>query len=576
MSEIENPFVYEGASSLDDDQILDYYIDDHNHARLIQSKRNVFLVGERGSGKSMALIFNSHRVQRLRAQRAKLPTPLDTIGVLIPCNTPIMHKREYLLLEPFQASVVSEHFFALSIAFEAVSALEGIPEAVDGAEDVGLREELEFVLDIEIPSEDPVFSGLRKAIQREVVVTQKRINDATSSVFYDQSVSFASLVMPLLQSVRMIPKLSRSHFLLLIDDAHDLNEFQIQTLNSWIAYRDRSLFSFKVAAARVGRPSLITATGGPILEGHDFVEIDLEKPLHNEESSYGKLARDIVRVRLRKFEIDKIPSEFLPVHPQFEEDLCAAQERVRERALELYDVDDTKKIGDYVYKYGRAEYFRSRDSKANRPTYSGFSMIVYISTGVIRNLLLPCWKMYDAAISQIPKDERKPGSLSELAPALQSATILDESSAAWERLKTLDRSIEGCSADLATMIYNLFDNLAAHFRERLLHHKSEPRANSFSISQRAPDVMEKLDPLLTIAQKAQMLYVREGTAKEQGKRETYYIPNRILWPIRELDPHGQHARVSLRASTLLQAAMGKGIPLLAGGESEDSLELFNV
>ena len=576
MSEIENPFVYEGASSLADDQILDYYIDDHNHARLIQSKRNVFLVGERGSGKSMALIFNSHRVQRLRAQRDNRPTPLDTIGVLVPCNTPIMHRREYLLLHPFRAAIVSEHFFALSIAFEVARTLEEIPEAVEGAEELCLREDLEFLLDIKIPPEDSVFRGLRNAIQREIVVTQKQINDAASSVFYDHSISFASLVMPLLQSVRTIPKLSQSHFLLLIDDAHDLNEFQIQALNSWITYRDRSLFSFKVAAARVGRPSLITATGGAILEGHDFVEIDLEKPLHNEESSYGKLARDIVQVRLQKFNIEMSPSEFLPVHPRFEEDLLAAQEGVRRSALKLYDEGDTKKISDYVYKYGRAEYFRSRDSKANRPTYSGFSMIVYISTGVIRNLLLPCWKMYDAAISQIPKDQRVSGSISEILPALQSQTLLDESSAAWERLKALDRSIEGCSSEMATMIYNLFDNLAAHFRERLLHHKSEPRANSFTISQRAPDVMEKLDPLLTIAQKAQMLYVREGPAKDHGRRETYYIPNRILWPIRELDPHGQHARVSIRASTLLQAALGKNIPFSADDESGDSLELFDV
>ena len=576
MSEIENPFVYEGASSLDDDQILDYYIDDHNHARLIQSKRNVFLVGERGSGKSMALIFNSHRVQRLRAERATLPAPLDAIGVLVPCNTPITHKREYLLLEPFQASVVSEHFFALSIAFEVASTLAGIPEAVKGAKDVGLHKELEFVLDMEIPPEDSVFKGLCKAIQREIVVTQKQLNSMTSDTCYERSVSFAALVTPLLRAVRMIPALNRSHFLLLIDDAHDLNNLQIQALNSWIAYRDRSLFSFKVATARVGRPSLITATGGSILEGHDFVEIDLEKPLHNEWSNYGRLAKDIVQVRLDKFMINKSPSEFLPLHSQFDEDLQAARERVREKALQRYDADDTKKIADYVHKYARAEYFRSRASQANRPTYSGFSTIVYISTGVIRNLLLPCWKMYDAAVSQIPRDERKPVSLSEIDPGLQSRTILDESSAAWERLKTLDRAIEGCSAEKARMIYNLFDNLATHFRQRLLHHKSEPTANSFSISQRVPNVMGKLEPLLTIAQKAQMLYVREGPAKEQGKRETYYIPNRILWPIRELDPHGQHARVSLRASTLLQAAMGQDIPLSPADESEDSLELFDV
>lgn len=575
MPKIENPFVYEAASSLNANQIIDYYIDDHNHGRLLQSKRNVFLVGERGSGKSMALIFNSHGVQRLRAKRKALPIPLDTIGVLVPCNTPIMHKREYRLLDPFKARVVSEHFFALSIAFEVVRTLDGIPEVVDGAEEVGLREELEFILDMDIPSTNSLFQGISMAIQREIVVTQKKINDLSSTLFYDESVSFGSLVMPLLQSLSTISLLSKSHFLLLIDDAHDLNEFQIETLNSWIAYRDRSLFSFKVASARVGRPSLRTGTGGAILEGHDFIEIDLEKPLHNEESSYGKLARDIVEVRLRKCGIDRTPSEFLPVHPQFEKDLRASIAHVREQAQQRHGVHDKKKIQDHVYKYGRAEYFRLRDAKANLPLYSGFSMIVFISTGVIRNLLLPCWKMYDATISQVPKDERELGCVTEIAPSTQSRTILDESNAAWERLKTLDRTVEGCTREMAVMIHNMFDNLAAHFRARLLGHKSEPRANSFSISQRSSDVMAELDPLLTIAQKAQMLYVRIGPAKAEGRRETYYIPNRILWPIRQLDPHGQHARVSIRASTLLAAAKGSPIPFLASDGSEDSLDLFD-
>ena len=102
--------------------------------------------------------------------------------------------------------------------------------------------------------------------------------------------------------------------------------------------------------------------------------------------------------------------------------------------------------------------------------------------------------------------------------------------------------------------YQLLDNLAVHFRERLLNHKSEPRANSFTISGRTPELMDKLDRIFSILRQAQLLYVRSGAAKDKGKREWYYVPNRMLWPERGLDPHGQHARVSLSAAELWAAA----------------------
>jgi hypothetical protein len=561
MPEVQNPFVYEAASTLDDAQILDYYIDDHNHARLIQSKRNVFLVGERGSGKSMTLIYNTFRIQRLKAERGGEQPPLHTIGVLIPCNTPITHKREYQLLDEFRAAVVSEHFFALSIAFEIAGTLASIPEAVEGADAAMLREELGYVLGIDIPPGVPVFRGLQQAIQREIVETQRRINDPNSDAFYERSLSFAAIVLPLLQAARRVPPLAGSHFLLMIDDAHDLNEYQVRALNSWIAYRDRALFSFKVATAKVGRPKHFTSTGGSILEGHDFITIDLEKPIHNEESEFGQLAWKIVKRRLDECQMQRAPEEFFPLHPEFERELREAEARVHAQALEIYDEKETKKIADFVYKQRRPEYYRSRDPKANLPSYSGFSTIVYLSTGVIRNLLEPCWMMFDAALSAIPPEERGAGCVQHIPPQIQSQSILEQSKLLWE---------------LAERVHNLFDHLAAHFRDRLLHHRTEPGAISFSISQPAPEVMQELLPLLEIAQKAQLLYVREGPAKTQGRRERYYVPNRMLWPIRGLDPHGQHARASLRAAVLLQAARGIPIPFAAADNEAAQPELFDV
>ncbi|HDL85937.1 MAG TPA: hypothetical protein ENH11_06395 [Candidatus Acetothermia bacterium] len=67
--------------------------------------------------------------------------------------------------------------------------------------------------------------------------------------------------------------------------------------------------------------------------------------------------------------------------------------------------------------------------------------------------------------------------------------------------------------------------------------------------------MRPLEELLSIARKAQYLYRYSGVAKSQGRREYYYVPNRLLWPDRGLDPIGQNARVSLRASALWAAAV---------------------
>ena len=111
-------------------------------------------------------------------------------------------------------------------------------------------------------------------MRREVRETQEAINRADSDTFYKDALSFGTLLLPLLELLQRIECFSKSHFLLMIDDAHDLNRHQIRVLNSWIAYRDHALFSFKVATVKVDQPPLITATGGSILEGHDFTVVD--------------------------------------------------------------------------------------------------------------------------------------------------------------------------------------------------------------------------------------------------------------------------------------------------------------
>ena len=577
----QNPFVFEAANNLSDEMILDYYIDDHNYSRFLQSSRNIFLVGERGSGKTMALLFNSWRVQNLRAEKQGEASPLSSIGVYVPCNTPLTHKTEYQLLDNRLASAISEHFFVLSITLEFVNTLRTIEEVCESSGGEDIRDEVGFILGDELPLGTTVFDSVKKFIRRELSETQRTLNSEDPEAFYQNTFTFSSLFVPLLHTFsEHIAILEKSHFRLMIDDAHSLNEYQIRSLNSWIAYRDHSRFSFKVAVANFGRKTKITTTGGSILDGHDYTTVDLGASFLNKDSQFYRLAHTVVKRRLQNASIHVEPEQFFPMSPVMRKELDKLALDVRAEAVAIYgDTDDVKgKISNYVYKYTRARYFQKRSASANRPSYSGFETLVFLSTGVLRNLLEPCFRMFDQVISQsnVSFQSTHGVQITKIPPAVQNAEILKISDDKWDWTKSdLADDIDDCTSKDAEAAYRLLDALANHFRHRLATHRTEPCALSFTISARNADAghSQKLRHLIEILRKAQLIYIRSGSAKQVGQREDYYVPNRILWPSRGLDPQGQHARVSLPESVLWRAAE-TGVISLIGSDDERQGGLF--
>ena len=569
MDKNSNPFQFGAANEFSSDEVLEYYIEDYNYSRFVNSTRNLFILGERGSGKTMTLLYHKLATQRRRTEKKGERCSLDHIGVYIPCNTPLMHRTEHELIDRFRAGVLSEYFLVLGIVYWLAKTIDENADLI-GAQPDTLSGDMEDAIGRELPAGGKTFVkrilAFAKQENREM---QLAINRADSKVFYDRALSFSTLLMPLIETLRQIPNLTKSHFLFMVDDAHDLNEYQIRVLNSWIAYRDHPAFSFKVATVKVDRPPLFTATGGSILEGHDYTVVDMEKPEQNKQSEFGRLAERIVAKRLERLGCEKTPDEFFPVHESVEAGLATAREKAREEAAEKYPEGTEAQKSDYIYKYHRAIYFRRLD-KANLPVYSGFRMIVYLSTGVVRNLLEPCYWMYEKALSSEPG---RKSVIKDISPAIQDDIIKSQSSKAWELLRDgLDKIVVGCTDKDAKQISQLFENLAKLFRARLRGSRSEPRATSFSISECEGEDFRELGRLLKLARKAALLYVREGSGKDHGSREHYYVPNRILWPKRGLDPQGQHARVSLRASRLLASAQ-HGPPLTADDDDSGTLQV---
>jgi hypothetical protein len=553
MKDYINPFKSERAAALTDEEVLKFYIEDRNYARFIRSPRNIFLVGERGCGKSMALRYNSFEVYH---KKEKGNIDYSIIGVQV-SKSFIFHRQEYLLIDnEFRRSIICEHFMVLSIMNEIAASLSKIHEISEAVkkESEQLFQTFEYVLGIELIKEDNFFNSVKSYASHEAILTQKKINEYDSTGFYDNIMSFSSAIIPFIEIIKSISIFRNSHFLLMFDDAQTMNEYQIKILNSWIANRDHFYFSFKVATTKVDRPKLITSTGGTILEGHDFTSIDMEKSFQNPDSDFYKLAKKIVEKRLETIGLHDINAEtFFPENPEFTKKMKECEEYVKKEAEKKYPDGDKKKINDHIYKYARAKYYRDRleekKGRANMPPYSGFKMIVAISTGIIRNLLEPCFFMFDIAFSD------KNGKVKKVDYSKQNQIISEKSKEKWAFIENgLASSIENCSIEQAKQIHQLFENLMMYFRERLKYHESEPRAITFTISKKNSQEYNKIKELLDIARKAQILYTRISRSKDDGKLEEYFIPDRLLFPAFGLDPEGQHARASLKAIDLWNAA----------------------
>ena len=567
-----NPFEFEAANKFSVEEMVDYFISDENYTRFLASRKNLYLVGDRGTGKTMALRFFSLPVQHCFSRRSEYSggSIFNIIGVYVPCRKPDLGKTEPDLLDPFLGRLNGEHLLITAMVAGLADALNAVGAIISPDEELQLRNEIPFLLNWELPIGKPVFAALGAAARRESIQAQRALNRRTVDSHYENVATFATTFQPLVEILTTtVASLRDSHFSLMFDDAEDLSAFQNETLNSWIAVRDTSRISFKVATSAVDQRALRTSSGGGLLERHDFIWVNLEQDFQNSEAAYGKMARKIVDRRLTQIGFNDGADAFFPANSLLAEALATASEQARTEAVKLGLTG--RQIRDYVHKMERALYFRNRPAQANRPPYSGFDLLVHVSTGVIRYLLEPCYEMYDKALSERPNNAEP---VKIIPPRIQTECLERMSKRRWEWIKSgFNCSIKGCTAADAVHIYNLVDQLAVLFRRRLEQHNSEPRAISFSVSGSGnldATRIEQLEHVLLAARRAQILFQRRSTAKVEGRSEIYYTFDRLLWIDRGLDPVGQNARVSIEARYLHEAAF-QNRPLPYDGSEKRAL-----
>ncbi|WP_426065272.1 hypothetical protein [Flavobacterium sp. DSP2-3-1] len=567
---MENPFVFDRPNNVSVDNFLKFYIKDNTYTRFLESTRNILLIGVRGSGKTSTLMYYSYPIQLINEE---VQNKQEIIGIHIPCKNPLFEKKEHLLYKrEIKKYIVVEHFLCINIIscicdtfIQTIDSLE-----LESEIELEIIDNISFILDANFSHGKNIFDKLKLYVSKESMSSQRKLINEDLESFIDFSFSFNNTIIPILEQLKRIPKLKNSHFSLFFDDIQDLSQIHKEVINSWISFRDNKLFSFKIATADI-KPFYITANGGVILEGHDFVKIDLTKRLFNKDSEFSKFAKDVINKRLKIAGIDSNVNDFFPVNESFSENLKLGREKAHELAKVKFPNPTGTQISDYVVKYGRAIAFR-RIPKSNLPKYSGFDTIVDISTGVIRNLLTPIFYMYEKEVSNSGVKL-----INSIPPNTQSEIIKTISDDYWNKLRNIDSEIEDCSIDFAKAINNFFNQLMIYLRKRLNDESiSEPRALNFIISQSNEALDCKIMPIIDVCLRSTLLYRRTVNDKATGKKLHLYVPNRLLLPTHGLDPHGQYSHFPISGKSFVDAAyFNKAIPLFSE-EFDDNNEQLQI
>lgn len=569
---MKNPFVFDRPNTIEVEEFIKYYIKDNTYTRFLESTRNIVLIGVRGSGKTSTLRYYSLPVS---FHNSNIQDKFKLVGVHIPCKQPLLGKREYLLYDdPNKQNIVVEHFLCINILSEICNTFIELNDKIFIPNEVrdDILDNLEYIFDTEFKSASSLFASIKLFLNKEANSSQRKLNNENFDSFIDFAFTFNNTIIPLLEQLKKIKELSNSHFSLFFDDIQDLGDIHQRIINSWIAFRDNKLFSFKIATAAT-KPMYTTSTGGLILEGHDFVRIDLTKGLFNKNSEFSQFAKDVIQKRLDIANIETTVEEFLPISKTFKSELEKGKQKARTLAEQKYPNPIGTQINDYVAKYARAISFRERNAKANIPNYSGFEILVDISTGVIRNLLNPLYFMYEKEMSQNNQCKK----ILSIHASTQKDIIKIKSDEFWEKIRNIDSELNNCSKDLAKKINNFYNQLVDYLKRRLKNEDiSEPRALNFIISEIEPEIEDQINEIIDASLKSTLLYERTISHKATGKKIPLYVPNRMMLPSHGLDPHGQYSHFPIKGKDLLAAAIhNKPLPFFAEEKSNTNQTKLN-
>jgi len=550
-----NPFQIKTPEYLTAAETVSLFVDVFTDLQKIIDPGHVFLVGPRGTGKSMMFRYLQPDCQ-CAAKKCNLEE-LPFLGVYVPLKDTNFSLAELGRFEHRHASdILSEHILATRFAVKIFKTLAK-PELYDN-EKGHLDEIKEYFKKTFLPAvgeyvsvrdlfqdDKPTIANvfLEMASISEELYNQafdfvKRLAFRSDFPPYEGPLcDYSGFLLPVISALSELTFFPSGPIYLLVDDAHWLSRTQTMVLNSWVATRTSGRISFKVST-QYNYKTYYTLNGATIDSPHDYSEIDITTIYTgSRKSKYRERVSDIVEKRLVLFNIEGISAkQFFPDDEEQEREI----EKIAEEYKQRHDRGEARGYyrSDDALRYARPDFIKGcagQRKSSYTYSYAGFEQLVHLSSGVVRSFLEPAHRMYAEM-----KSRSRNADVAQIPPSIQDEVVREYANEfLFTEMERLERGghDEAPPREDVKKLANLIQGLGGVFRQILLSDRSERRVFSIAFSD---EPSEEVSRILDLG--VQLGYFHKSTIgrkdSRSGGRTRLYVLNRCLAPIWTLDPTG--------------------------------------
>lgn len=545
----DNPFTVFTPEGLTADRVIAIFSTEMPGLGNIESAGHAFVIGTRGSGKSILFRYLEPDCQRLVTGKALNELPF--LSFYVSFRETQAQISELARFDDKHGEVFfNEHLLVLAIGAQVLLRLLRNNNVEGDRLSPGARnfhDELSALLGEDVADAElsvgralrNMATWLQAAYRRAIQYVRKHGFKSDTLTYTGELYGFDDLLLPLMDFLREALQIPQtSPILLLLDDADSLTEVQTRIVNSWVARRLSSRCSLKIAAQITAYKTMVTVYNTRIEAPHDYQEINLSDTTGRaSEKAYRSRIAGIVQRRLVTVGIVKSADKYFPEDSRQR----LAIQREEQRLVSEWDAGRGRgyRGRDDAYRYARPNYIaKLGGDRKSRSTYSysGFDQLVHISSGVTRFFLEAAADMYAQSVANAPRGNK---SVEEITPSVQNEVIREHANRQIiVDLKDLARDVERLKGDpqQAVQLSNLIKGLGSLFESALVDtNAAERKLFSFALTE---EPTPEIDEVLRLGVRYGYLFQGIIGRKEGTGRAPLYILSRRLAPLFNLDPMG--------------------------------------
>lgn len=591
----ENPFVVYSPEDITPKEFRDIFVKEHTWVNALETPKDYFVIGIRGSGKSMLLNFLefSHQLYYFDNKLAKFlgeDRIQKYIGIMVHATHEELKTDRYelllrnnLALKGFVRQLCMNDL-VMAISHLVLRTLLESDEMCQSINDIEAGKVREFckkqLRDLDKRGMHSLNFGSSDRNTRllgslaEIFLTERRIveyyaNDRfqVRDAVYEGNYSTYDYLHSFVVEIRKLLSIEEFTFHILIDNGDQIKETMQLCIDSLLAQRQHRDICFKVAVKKGSYWNM-----GDIQSPHDYSQIDIDELYSTQHSVYHSRIREIASKRLVASGVKVTVDQFFPESQKEAELLQTIKSALKKTYEEEYDKEygckpDEKRpsrseyTGNRVNKYAKAELFRRL--KKTGKSYAGFVNLVHLSSGIIRQFLDICSYIFEEEVIR-----KGAVDISEVSVKTQNDVIKRYADHFMDELekeyKILEKKKKPDEAKVYRGLYNLIEALGNYYKERLMNPRfKEPRVFTFTLKDPGedPEVEGILDVGVAGIGLAGSYFQtywyssKTGLGKYRG-----YAFNRRLCPRYVIDHTSFRGRIELKSSDLLKAIETRKLP----------------